>query len=166
MGGALVVALAFGAVGVTGAVDEPNADAAACDAVTIPSLDLTRCVTEGGQDVIDAGGVARYTALSSATVHWLAGHRTTHGGTFGSLPGIRIGALVFFRDRAYVVVDYQLVNRFEPGPVTDWIYGSTPSVVLQTSATSVLVHVWRSVELVPVAPVVAVAPPPIPPPAS
>ena len=112
--------------------------------------------------MIDAGGVARYAGLSSDTVHWLAGHRTSHGGTFGSLTNLRIGALVYFRGRAYVVVDYRLVNRYQPETVADSVYSATPSVVLQTSASSSMVHVWRSVELVPVAPVVAVDLPPVP----
>ena len=95
-------------------------------------------------------------------MHWLAGHRTSHGGTFGSLTNLRIGALVYFRGRTYVVVDYRLVNRYQPETVADWVYSATPSVVLQTSASSSMVHVWRSVELVPVAPVVAVDLPPVP----
>ena len=165
VGAALAIACSFGAFGVVGGGSDSAAVAAACDAVSIPSLGLERCVTDGGQAVIDAGGVARYTGLSSDTVHWLAGHRTSHGGTFGSLTNLRIGALVYFRGRTYVVVDYRLVNRFQPETVADWVYGTTPSVVLQTSASSSMVHVWRSVELVPVAPVVAVDLPPVPVPA-
>ena len=162
VGAVLVVACSFGAFGVVGGGTEPAADAAACDAVSVPSLGLERCVTEGGQAVIDAGGVARYTTLSSDTVHWLAGHRTSHGGTFGTLVNLRIGALVHFRGRTYVVVDYQLANRYESDTVADWVYSTTPSVVLQTSATSLMVHVWRSVELVPPGPMMAVGTPPVP----
>lgn len=162
VGAALAIACSLGAFGVVGGGSEPAAEAAACDAVSVPSLDLERCVTEGGQAVIDAGGVARYTSLSSDTVHWLAGHRTSHGGTFGALVNLRIGALVQYRGRTYVVVAYQLVNRYQPETVADWVYSTTPSVVLQTSASSTMVHVWRSVELAPVAPVVAVDLPPVP----
>jgi hypothetical protein len=162
IGAVLVVACSFGAFGVVAAGPESAAEAAQCDAVSIPSLDLERCVTDGGQAVIDAGGVARYTSLSSGTVHWLAGHRTSHGATFRTLVNIRIGAVVHFRGRTYVVVDYRLVNRFEPDGVADWVYSTTPSVVLQTSASSAMVHVWRSVELVPAAPIVAVDTPPVP----
>lgn len=136
--------------------------ASACDAVTIPSLDLSRCVTDGGQDVIDAGGVARYTALSSETLHWLAGHRTSHGGTFRSLTNVRIGAVVYFRERAYVITEYELVNRNQPDAIMPWLSSATPSVVLQTSASGSLVHVWRAVEPVPPTPMVATAPPPVP----
>ncbi len=161
-GAVLALTAMFGVLDLAGAPPFTTADVAACDAVSIPSLDLERCVVDGGQGVIDAGGVARYTALSSASVHWLAGHRTSHGGTFGTLPGLRVGALVHYRDRTYVVVDYRLVNRYQPDAVADWIYSTTPSVVLQTSASSAMVHVWRSVEFVPVAPIVAVAPPPVP----
>ena len=113
----------------------------------------------------ESGGSTKVDGLSSDTVHWAAGHRTSHGGTFGSLTNLRIGALVYFRGRTYVVVDYRLVNRFQPESVADWVYSTTPSVVLQTSASRSMVHVWRSVELVPVAPVVAVDLPPVPVPA-
>jgi hypothetical protein len=159
--GAVLMAIAV--VGVQVADMEPgSATVAACDAVEIPSLGLSRCVVPGGQVQIDAGHVVRVDYLSSADVHWLAGHRTSHGSTFSSLPQLRVGATVRFRDRIYVVTDYRLVNRFSADEVMPWMASPNPSVVLQTSATGDLVHVWRSVALVPTAPLVATGLPPIP----
>lgn len=139
-----------------------TATAAACDAVEIPSLELSRCVVAGDQNEIDGGSVVRVTYLSSDNVHWLAGHRTSHGATFEALPGLRIGSTVRYRGQIFVVTDYRLVDRFNPDGVIAWLSSAVPSVVLQTSATGDLVHVWRSVAFVPAAPLVATAPPPVP----
>lgn len=156
---AVVALVGFGIVAPMVSASEP---ASACDELWIPSLDLSRCVVEGGQPQIDAGNVVRYTALSSSTVHWLAGHRSSHGSTFASLTNIRIGATVHYRGRLYIVTDYELANRFQPQAVADWVYSTQSSLNLQTSAASPYVHVWHAVELVIAAPVVEVAPPPIP----
>jgi len=136
--------------------------AGACDELAIPSLGLTRCVVEGEQPEIDAGHVARVSYLSSSSVHWLAGHRTSHGATFSSLTNLRIGASVKYRGQTYIVTDYRLVDRYNPETVGSWMSSDQPSVVLQTSASGAYVHVWRALALVPVVPVVAVAPPPVP----
>ncbi len=159
--GAALMAIAI--VGVqTVDTGDRTATVAACDAVEVPSLGLSRCVVPGGQAQIDAGHVVRVDYLSSADVHWLAGHRTSHGATFLSLPQLRVGAMVVFRGVVYVVTDYRLVDRFRADEVMPWMASPTPSVVLQTSASGNNVHVWRSVALVPTAPMVATAPPPIP----
>lgn len=159
--GAVLAAVAVISVQLTDA--RPGAGSvAACDAVEIPSLGLSRCVVAGDQSEIDAGHVVRVDYLSSADVHWLAGHRTSHGSTFSSLPQLRIGATVRFRGVVYVVTDYRIVDRFRADEVMPWMASSTPSVVLQTSASGNLVHVWRSVALVPTAPLVATGLPPIP----
>lgn len=158
----VLLACALLGVGLLAPVASAGEPAAACDELWIPSLDLSRCVVEGGQAQIDAGNVVRYTTLSSSTVHWLAGHRSSHGSTFASLTSIRVGATVHFRGRLYIVVDYRLANRFQPNDMADWVYSTQNSVMLQTSAASPYVHVWRAVELTISAPMVEVAPPPIP----
>jgi hypothetical protein len=140
-----------------------SSPAAACDELAIPSLGAGWCVVEGGQAQLDAGHAVRYTDLSTTTVNWLTGHRTSHGGTFGVLTGLRVGAIVHYRDRAYVVTDYRLVNRYEPAGVADWLYSYQHSLGLQTSASGSMVHVWRAVEVPVPPPVVEVAPPPVPP---
>lgn len=158
----VLVAVALLGVGVMAPIVTAGEPAAACDELVIPSLDLSRCVVEGGQPQIDAGNVVRYSALSSSTVHWLAGHRSSHGSTFASLTSLRIGATVTYRGRLYIVTDYRLANRFQPEAVADWIYSPQSSLALQTSAASPYVHVWRAVELVISAPMVETAPPPVP----
>lgn len=158
---ALVALIALMAATVTLDVGRAPA-AAACDELRIPSLDLTRCVVDGGQPQIDAGNVVRVSYLSSSSVQWLAGHRTSHGATFSVLPNLRIGATVRYRGQTYVVTEYRLVDRFNPQSVVSWMSSDHDSVVLQTSASGVYVHVWRSVALVPAAPVVATAAPPVP----
>jgi hypothetical protein len=158
----LGVVVALIGVGVLAPMVTAGRPAAACDELVIPSLGLSRCVVDGGQPQIDGGNVVRYTVLSSSTVHWLAGHRSSHGSTFASLTSMRIGASVTYRGRLYIVTDYRLANRFQPEAVADWIYSPHSSLALQTSAASPYVHVWRAVELVIAAPMVEVAPPPVP----
>lgn len=154
-----VILIAVAAV----AVDPEGArTVGACDELAVPSLGLTRCVVDGEQPEIDAGHVVRVSYLSSSSVHWLAGHRTSHGATFSSLTSLRIGASVRYRDQTYIVTDYRLVDRYDPETVGSWMSSDQPSVVLQTSASGPYVHVWRALALVPVVPVVAVAPPPVP----
>jgi hypothetical protein len=153
------IAVSAGAV----AVDPGSAPTVgACDELAIPSLALTRCVVDGEQPEIDAGHVVRVDYLSSSAVHWLAGHRTSHGATFSTLTNLRIGASVRYRAQTYIVTDYRLVDRYNPATVGSWMSSDQPSVVLQTSASGAYVHVWRALALVPVVPDVAVAPPPIP----
>lgn len=149
-------------VGLVAPAPAGRGEVAACDELWIPSINLTRCVVEGGQPQIDAGNVVRYTVLSSPTVHWLAGHRSSHGSTFATLTSIRIGAVVHYRGKVYIVNDYRLANRFQPEAVSDWIYSTQSSLALQTSAASPYVHVWHAVELVVAAPMVETAPPPVP----
>jgi hypothetical protein len=156
---AAAVVLVGGSAVVVG-VDAPSAEA--CDEVTIPSLDLSRCVVPGDQPEIDAGHVVRVDYLSSTDVHWLAGHRTSHGATFRTLTDLRIGATVRYRGQVYVVIDYRLVDRFRPDEVMPWTSSATPSVVLQTSHVGNFVHVWRTIAVTPVVPMVATAAPPVP----
>lgn len=158
----VLVAVVMLGVGVLAPIATAGQSAAACDELSIPSLGLSRCVVEGGQPQIDGGNVVRYSALSSTTVHWLAGHRTSHGSTFASLTSLRIGSTVTYRGRLYIVTDYRRANRFQPEDVADWIYSTQNSLALQTSAASPYVHVWRAVELVIAAPMVETAAPPIP----
>lgn len=143
----------------------PASPAAACDALSIPSLDLDRCVVAGDQPQIDAGNVVRVDRLSSDHVHWLAGHRTSHGATFNSLTDLEIGALASYRGADYRVAEHLLVDRRHPDAVMGWIGARADTLVLQTSATGGYVHVWRA-EMVVVqaqsapAPVRVVASPP------
>lgn len=117
----------------------------ACDPLAVPSLALERCVVAGDQSQIDAGHVVRVDVLSSDAVHWLAGHRTSHGGTFRSLTELRIGARVAFRGTTYEIIDHVLVDRTAPAAVADWVTAATPTLVLQTSASGTWVHAWRAV---------------------
>jgi hypothetical protein len=121
------------------------ADADTCDRLEIPRLSMERCVVPGDQPQIDSGSVVRVDDLSSQTVHWLAGHQTSHGGTFRDLTGLRMGDTVRYRDRSYTVVDYELIERGAPGRVVEWSLSSTPSVLLQTSYSSSEVHIWRAI---------------------
>lgn len=118
-------------------------EAQACDRLWISSIRLERCVVSGGQSQIDAGNVVRMDALSSDRLHWLAGHRTSHGGTFGSLPSMQVGAAVDYRGTTYRVDEYRLVNRFQPN-VIDWLTSPDDGLVLQTSAFGSYVHTWHA----------------------
>lgn len=149
----LVAALVGGGVAANG-----QAGSAACDLLHIERLGLDRCVVGGGQSEIDAGHVVRVGTLSNSKVHWLAGHRTSHGGTFRSLTDLRIGDLVDYRGLTHEIVDHSVVNRFSPGRVLDWKNSASRSVVLQTSKTSTYVYVWRAVAVEEPAP----TPPPPP----
>jgi hypothetical protein len=122
-------------------------DRASCSQLlTIPSVGLVRCVVDGDSRQIDAGFAVRYVPLSSEMTDWLAGHRTSHGGTFGPLAGLQMGALVSWAGVEFSVVEYQLVNRVTPpAAVLGWQQASSPTLVLQTSAYGSMVHVWRAV---------------------
>ena len=79
-----------------------------CDRLEVPSVAIERCVVAGHQREIDAGKVVRVSGLSSANVHWIAGHRTTYGGTFRSLPALRLG-------------DVQLQHRYSLQVLLDFL---------------------------------------------
>lgn len=129
---------------------DTSGTATACDAVVIPAIDIDRCTIAGGQPEIDSGSVVRVDTLSSSSVHWLAGHRTSHGGPFRTLVDLEHGDIVRYRDAQYRITDYRLANRFDPQAMADWIRSTTPSVILQTSQAGSYVHVWRAVEFAPV----------------
>lgn len=133
---------------VVGALMSAPGRAAACDALSIPSVGVERCVVEGDQAEIDAGHAVRFTAFSSDSVQWLAGHRTASGGTFGALTGLVAGDHVGYRGTTYAIAEYRLVNRFQPELVDDWMFAETPTLVLQTSADSNHVHVWMATPVV------------------
>lgn len=145
----VAVRVAAVAVALVGLVTVADAGAAsACDRLWIASVELERCVVSGGQGQIDAGNVVRMDALSSGHLHWLAGHRTSHGGTFEQLPSMSIGAGVDYRGTTYRVDEYRLVDRHRPD-VMDWLGSSAEALVLQTSAQGVYVHVWHAVPVEP-----------------
>lgn len=129
---------------VLGAMMTAPGRAAACDALSIPSVGVERCVVDGEQSEIDAGHVVRHAYFSNATVQWLAGHRTSHGGTFGALTGLAIGDQVSYRGTTYAIAEYRLVNRYQPDTVAEWIYADSQTLVLQTSASGEHVHVWMA----------------------
>jgi hypothetical protein len=129
---------------------------AACDELAIPSLGLSRCVVAGNQVQVDEGHVVRFSSLSGSNVSWLAGHRNSHGSTFSTLPGLKIGAQATYRGVSYRVVEYRLVDRLSPGDVVGWRHAASPQLVLQTSELDGRVHVWRAVAT-------PTAPPPIAP---
>jgi hypothetical protein len=154
-----IAALGLGAlIGLVPVALARNSVGAECDQLSIPAVSISRCVVEGETPEIDAGNVVRFDTLSSDTVHWLAGHRTTHGSTFGALPGIGMGDEVTYRSRTFTVVDYAQVNRFQPpNEVLDWVSSQESSLVLQTSVNATYVHVWRAIDTTPIP-----APPPVP----
>ena len=112
-------------------------------------VNIDRCVVAGDQAEIDGGNVVRVDRLSTESVHWLAGHRTSHGAPFRDLTGLQVDDVVVYRGMQYRVVEYRLVDRYEQGDVDTWSSASTPSVVLQTSYNNTYVHVWRAVEVAP-----------------
>ncbi len=130
----------------------PTATSAACDALGVPAVNLERCVVPGDQAEIDAGNVVRMTGLSSSTVHWLAGHRTSHGGTFGSLIGLEVGDYVVYGNQSYRVVEYTVVAYAQTAGIQSWVDTPNPTVVLQTSKDDFHAHLWRA-ELDPTAPI-------------
>ena len=121
---------------------------AACDGLSIPSVGVERCVVGGDQAEIDAGHVVRHDYFSTESVHWLAGHRSSHGSTFGALTGLSIGDQVAYRGTTWAIAEYRLVDRFQPEAVEDWMFADSPSLVLQTSATGNHVHVWMAEPMV------------------
>ena len=137
--------------------------ARACDALSIPSLNSDWCVVKGGQSEIDSGQAVRYEILSSDWVHWVAGHRSTHGGTFGALTSLSIGDEVVYRDITYVIRDYRLVNRDDTVLLDEWRLATSPTLVLQTSASSSVVHVWHALPAVEQHAVALPVPQPTPP---
>ncbi len=116
--------------------------AAACDALVVPSIDLERCVVAGGQSEIDAGRAVRMDVLSTDSVHWIAGHRTTHGGTFSSLTSIALRDLVAYRGGVYRVEQHIVVDRFVDTTAFAWIASGREALILQTSASGSNVHFW------------------------
>ncbi len=143
--GAITVAggLVFGLMPISLLAGEAGAE---CDQLLIPAIDLSRCVVEGSAPEIDAGNVVRYEALSSDTVDWLVGHRTSHGATFSSLTQIAIGDEVVYRGHSFIVAEHAMVNRFVSDLVPQWAMSPESSVVLQTSINASYVHVWLALD--------------------
>lgn len=137
-----LVLLAVG--GWVGAGGEATVEAAECDELSIGVLGVQRCVVPGGQAQLDDGFAVRFDALSSVNVHWLTGHRTSHGATFHALTNLRIGDVAVYRGVSYAVAEYQLVDRHAPAAVVSWMSSDDDRLVLQTSASSPFVHVWRA----------------------
>jgi sortase A len=123
--------------------------------VLIPSLGIDLPVVGGGQSVIDEGVVAHYsgpgwrapTAAGAVGTYWLAAHHVTHGGPFGRLPSIRVGAHVLVvtpvHTYTYTVTSLQVVGTTATYAT---VYGGDPAarlVLLQTCLGAVerlLVH--------------------------
>jgi hypothetical protein len=121
--------------------------AAACDALSIPTVAIERCVVAGDQPEIDQGHVVRVDRLSTPTVHWLVGHRTTYGATFRALPDVSVGDVVAYRGHDYVLVEYTTARFDNPGAVLTWIDSAAPTIVLQTSRDRAFAHLWRGIEI-------------------
>lgn len=117
---------------------------ATCDTLSIPAIDIERCVVPGDQAEIDTGEIVRVERLSTPVVHWLAGHRSTHGAPFGALPELGIGDAVLYRGASYVVVEVVTVERYDDGHVLDWVGSTSPTVVLQTSNGTDHSMLWRA----------------------
>lgn len=118
---------------------------AACDTLDVPTVGIQRCVVAGDQAQIDDGNVVRLDRLSSSNVHWLGGHRTSHGGTFRALPQLEIGDEVSFRGQTYEIVEYTTAQFTNPGRVLTWTRATEETLVLQTSRDSSSAHLWRGV---------------------
>ena len=118
-----------------------------CDRLEVPTVELERCVVAGHQSEIDAGQVVRVSELSSANVQWIAGHRTSHEGTFRSLPGLQLGDVVTFQGDRYGVVEYVNARYDDADGVAAWASRSTATLVLQTSKNAVSAHFWRAERL-------------------
>lgn len=88
-----------------------------------PRLGWNLPVVDGGQAQIDRGNVVDMDGMPGI---WLAGHRTTHGAVFASLPRARLGDQVCIYGRCYHVV------RILTLPIGSRSYYLGP-LVLQTS---------------------------------
>lgn len=132
----------------------------------ISAVGIDRCVVDGGQAQLDDGDVVRLSELSTTSVNWLGGHRTSLGAPFRSLTSIEFGDAVRYRGRTYTVVDYQLLDRTRPATIWPWADSSTPSVLLQTSQAGTFVHVWRAIDTsaAPTPPIAPLPPAPTSPP--
>lgn len=129
---------------VGGVLGSAASHASACDSLLVPTVDIDRCVVPGHQAEIDAGQVVRVDSLSTEAGHWLAGHRTSHGGTFRALPGLQRGDELTYRGVEYRVLEYRVVGFDQPGDVLDWTHSFGPTVVLQTSRDASHAHLWRA----------------------
>lgn len=141
---AAVIATGLPVLACAGAIVAAQGD---CDRLEVPTVAIERCVVAGHQPEIDAGEVVRVSELSSSNVHWIAGHRTSHGGTFRSLPGLRLGDVVTFRADQYRVVEYVHARYDDADRVAAWALQSTATLVLQTSESAVSANFWRAERL-------------------
>ena len=123
--------------------------------VVIPSLGIDLPVVEGGQAVIDEGVVAHYsgpgwrapTPAGAVGTYWLAAHHVTHGGPFGRLPAIHIGAQVLVVTAAHTYT-YTVTSLQVAGTTATYatVYGTQPTArlaLLQTclgATERLLVH--------------------------
>ncbi len=122
--------------------------------VTIASVGMELAVVSGGQAVIDQGVVAHYTAAGweppvpagAPGTYWLAAHHTTHGGPFGALPDVAVGAEIRVeagsRTFVYTVTSTEVTGLW---PGDDAVYGTDPTasvILLQTciGSSRLLVH--------------------------
>ena len=118
------VAASAGAVLVVESDTPASAQACAgCVVVSAPTIGLTATARPGGQIVIDQGGVAVYTGLTTGVIGgpgtvWLAGHRTSHGSVFNRVPFLVAGDQINLSDDTG---SYQyIVNRLLVVPASGW----------------------------------------------
>jgi sortase (surface protein transpeptidase) len=113
--------------------------------VVVASLGIDLPIVEGGQEVIDKGVVAHYrgprwltpTAAGAIGTYWLAAHEVTHGGPFGRLRAIPIGALVRVTTTADRTFVYAITSLQVVGTTATYatVYGTDPTarlILLQT----------------------------------
>jgi LPXTG-site transpeptidase (sortase) family protein len=123
--------------------------------VAIASLGIDLPIHTGGQDVIDQGAVAHFTAPGweppvppgAVGTYWLAAHHATHGGPFHALEEVAVGAEVRVttssRTFVYTVTSIEVTGLW---PGDDVVYGTDPTaavILLQTcidATRRVLVH--------------------------
>jgi sortase (surface protein transpeptidase) len=91
--------------------------------LSVPRIGMERDVVTGGQAQIDAGLVVDVDGLPGI---WIAGHRTTHGGTFRRVIELHAGDEVAYMGVHYIV-RYTTVVPF------DWPPHYLGTLVLQTS---------------------------------
>jgi sortase (surface protein transpeptidase) len=109
--------------------------------ISVPSIGLSIGIVVGDQRQIDQGNVVNYGHADEGgcwpgqgcTV-WLAGHRTSHGGVFRSVPRLIPGDEISLRydgsTVVYVVTETALVDRVDPP--ADFMHGD---LMIQTSWT-------------------------------
>lgn len=105
----------------------------------IPSTGLRQSVVTGGQSAIDAGNVVDITGWCGPGPRWFAGHRSTHGSVFASLPrGLKVGnhVVVYENGQAKDYVVTSITHDYD----CDGAWGDA---LIQTSHPNGGVYFWH-----------------------